>query len=85
MKRNILMRLWILFAIGFVGASGTALSKENEMVQRAEDVYAHVKELFEVGEVTRIQLIQAEVFVLQVKYNTGAITKSDYCKAVVLT
>lgn len=71
------MKKLILVLAAVAGASAFGYSKE--AVDDARDLLRVAKERFSVGELTRTDVASAEVYLFEMEYLAGYISKADYC------
>jgi len=75
------MKKFILAATALFSLGAAAYS--DEAVTDAEALLRATQDRFAVGEVTRTDVQQAEMFVLEMKFQAGKIAKADYCAAII--
>jgi len=60
-----------------------AFAYSDDAVEAAEKLYRLTEERFGAGEVTKVDVAQAQAFVYEMKYEAGKISKSGYCKHLI--
>ncbi len=73
----------LLILVSSLILSPFAFAYSADAVKAAEELYTVVQDRFAVGEVTRVDVGQAESFVFEMKYQAGVISKADYCKHLI--
>ena len=67
-------------AIAAIVLAGVAAAFSDEAVKDAEDFLTATKGRWQVGEVTRTDVMQAEYHLLEMKYEAGSLLKKTYCQ-----